>query len=179
MSLSIAPPAEDEYAPFYSRYISRVSGRDVSAILELQPGGMRALVGGLTDAEGEARYAPGKWSVKDVLGHIADTERVMSYRLLRIARGDATPLPGFEQDDYVAAAGADSRSVGSLLVELEAVRAATLALVRSLGPDALARRGVSNGHVISARALAHIIAGHWDHHTAILREKYGLQPSSS
>lgn len=174
MSHPIEPPAQDEYAPFYAGYIDRVAGRDVPAILARQVDEIRALVAPLSDAEGTARYEPGKWSVKEVLGHIADTERVMSYRLLRIARGDTTPLPGFEQDAYVAAAHADARTLESLVAELEAVRASTLALVGSLGAEAWARRGVASGREVSARALAHIIAGHFEHHAASLRERYGL-----
>jgi hypothetical protein len=174
MAHPIAPPAQDEYAPFYAGYVDRVAGHDLRALLERQLEGIRSLIAPLPDAEGAARYEPGKWSVKEVLGHIADTERVMSYRLLRIARGDATPLPGFEQDAYVAAAHSDTRTLESLLAELEAVRASTLALVESLGPEAWVRRGVASGREVSARALAHIIAGHLEHHAAILRERYGL-----
>jgi hypothetical protein len=175
MSHPITPPAQDEYAPFYAGYVARVAGRDLRDVLGRQAGEIRALIAPLTDEDGTARYEPGKWSVKEVLGHIADTERVMSYRLLRIARGDVTPLPGFEQDPYVAAANADERTLASLLAELEAVRGSTLALVGSLGAEAWERRGVASGREVSARALAHIIAGHLDHHVAILRERYGLK----
>jgi hypothetical protein len=171
---TIARPAQDEYAPFYAGYVERVAERDVGAVLERQMEEIRALIAPLTEEEGAARYEPGKWSVKEVLGHIADTERVMSYRLLRIARGDGTPLPSFDQDPYVAAAHSDARTLESLVSELEAVRASTLALVRSLGAEAWGRRGTASGREVSARALAHIIAGHLDHHAAILRERYGL-----
>ncbi len=174
MSESIPATAPDEYAPYYARYVSHVAGRDVSAILDSQPAELRELIEPLTEEDGGARYEPGKWSVKEVLGHIADTERVMSYRLLRVARGDATPLPGFDQDPYVAAARSDTRTLASLLSELEAVRAATLTLARSLGEEAWARRGTASGQAVSARALAHIVAGHWAHHVQILRERYGL-----
>lgn len=174
MAHPIAPPTQDEYAPFYAGYVDRVAGRDLHAILERQVGELRALFAPLREEDGAARYEPGKWSVKEVLGHIADTERVMSYRLLRIARGDATPLASFDQDRYVATARSDSRTVESLLAELEAVRASTLALVASLGGEEWGRRGVASGREVSASALAHIIAGHFEHHVAILRERYGL-----
>jgi hypothetical protein len=174
MSSQIPAPAPDEYAPFYSGYISHVSGRDVSAILDSQPAELRGLIQPLAEEDGAARYEPGKWSVKEVLGHMADTERVMSYRMLRVARGDETPLPGFEQDPYVAAARSDTRTLDSLLSELEAVRSATVSLVRSLGEEAWGRKGTASGRAVSARALAHIVAGHWAHHVQILRERYGL-----
>jgi hypothetical protein len=174
MTQTITFPAQGEYAPFYAGYVAKVAGRDLRAILERQVGEIRALVAPLTDEGGMARYEPGKWSVKEVIGHVADTERVMSYRLLRIARGDATPLPGFDQDPYVAAAHSDVRTLESLVTELEAVRASTLALVGSLGAEEWGRRGVASGREVSARALAHIIAGHLEHHAAILRERYGL-----
>jgi hypothetical protein len=174
MAPTIAPPKQDEYAPYYARYVERVAGRDVRAILEGQVEEIRALAGPLSEEEGAARYEPGKWSVKEVIGHIADTERVMSYRLLRIARGDPTPLPGFDQDPYVAAAHSDARTLDSLVAELEAVRASTLALVESLGAEEWGRRGVASGYEVSASALAHIIAGHLAHHVVVLRERYGL-----
>jgi len=178
MPPTITPPAQDEYAPFYAGYVERVAGRDVRAILEGQVEEIRALVAPLSEEAGAARYEPGKWSVKEVIGHIADTERVMSYRLLRIARGDATPLPGFDQDPYVAAARSDARTLESLVAEVEAVRASTLALVGSLGAEEWGRRGVASGREVSARALAHIIAGHFAHHAAILGERYGLGMSA-
>jgi hypothetical protein len=170
----IPTPAPDEYASNYAGYVSRVAGRDLRAILQQQIDELRVLIAPVSEEEGSTGYAPGKWSIKEVLGHIADTERVMSYRLLRIARGDATPLPGFDQDDYVAVARANERTLESLMTEVAAVRAGTVALVESLGAEAWARRGVSNQHEVSAGALAHIIAGHLEHHVAIFRERYGL-----
>ena len=149
-----------------------MAGADLLERLRAQPAELRALLGSLDDAAARARYEPGKWSIKEVVGHVSDTERVMGYRLLRIGRGDVTPLPGFEQDPYVAAAGADRRPLASLLAELEAVRAATLALVESLPAEAWERRGTASGNPVSARALAYIIAGHAAHHHAVLRERY-------
>ncbi|HET7322249.1 MAG TPA: DinB family protein [Longimicrobiaceae bacterium] len=112
---TIAPPAADEHAPFYAGYIAGVSGTDVLGLLRRQPAALRAACAGLRDDEARHRYAPGKWSVKEALGHVCDTERVMAYRLLRFSRGDATPVPGFEQDSYVRAAGFDDRTVEELL----------------------------------------------------------------
>ena len=174
MTELIAPPAQDEYAQHYAGYVARVAGGDLRSILGQQLDALRVLIAPVSEEEGSTGYAPGKWSIKEVLGHIADTERVMSYRLLCIARGDTTPLPGFEQDDYVAIARANERTLESLMTEVAAVRAGTLALVESLGAEAWARRGVANQHEVSASALAHIIAGHLEHHVAIFRERYGL-----
>ena len=118
------------------------------------------------------RYASGKWSIKEVVGHMCDTERIMAYRALRIARGDQTPLPGFEQDDYVRAAGFDSISMSDLTEEFRLIREATLPLLRGFDEQALERRGTANKVSISVLALAYIIAGHERHHVSILRSRY-------
>ena len=116
-----------------------------------------------------APTAPGKWSIKQILGHLCDTERVISYRALRFARGDEKELQGFEQDDYVREAGSNARSLEDLLDELESVRKSTLALFGSLPPEAETRRGVANGNPVTVRALAYIIAGHAQHHYEVLK----------
>ncbi len=167
-------PAAPEHAPYYAKYIALVPGGDVVGLLRAQAGETRALLAALDDARAVARYAPGKWSVKEVLGHVADSERVFAYRALRIARGDATPLPGFEQDDYVVSGGFDRRPLADLVEELAAVRAATLALLASFDSTAWLRMGTASGHPVSVRALACIIAGHERHHVGILRDRYGL-----
>ena len=131
----------------------------------------------LTDEQAGYRYAAGKWSVKEMIGHLADAERIFAYRLLRIGRGDDTPLPGFEENDYVRAAGSDRRRIRDLLDEWAAARDATAALVRGLPPEAWECRGTANGAVISARALVYIILGHVEHHRSILEERYGLAVS--
>jgi uncharacterized damage-inducible protein DinB len=118
------------------------------------------------------RYAPAKWSIKEVLGHLADSERVFAYRALRFARGDTTPLPGFDEQVYAPAGRFDERSVADLGAELGAVRRATIALFGGLDEEALARRGTANGTEVSVRALAYIIAGHELHHLTVLRERY-------
>ena len=170
----IPAPEADEYAPFYAGYVALVRERDPVDVLRRQMPALRAVVASMSDAEALARYAPGKWSIKEVLGHLSDSERVFSYRLLRIARGDPAPLAGFDEGRYVEAAGFDRRPLASLLQELEAVRASTLRLVESLPEESWSRRGTANGHEVSARALAFILAGHVEHHLSILRERYGL-----
>lgn len=173
-SRNLSRPAAGEFAPYYAGYIAQSPEGDLAAHLELQMGEVRRLLGGLGEGAAEARYEPGKWSVKEVLGHLIDTERVMAYRLLRIARGDATPLPGFDQDAYVPVGGFDRRPVGDLLDEHSAVRDATIRLIRSLDDAALERRGVANDHPVTARAIVFIIAGHERHHLRVLRERYRL-----
>ena len=126
----------------------------------------------IPEERGDHRYADGKWSIRELLGHIIDTERIFSYRTLRIARGDATPLPGFDQDPYVLASGAPQRTIASLAAELAAVRASTIALLESLPDEAWTRIGSASGHPVSARALAYITAGHAQHHLQILRSRY-------
>lgn len=170
--MPITRPAADEYAPYYSRYISRVPEGDVLELLERQGRESSALLRALPEGRGAHRYAPDKWSVKEVVGHVADSERIFSYRALRIGRADSTPLPGFEQDDFVRVAGSDRRPLRDLVAELEAVRAATIALFRGLDDEALARRGTASGQAVTARALAYIIAGHERHHLEILRGRY-------
>jgi len=129
---------------------------------------------GVPEARGGFRYAPGKWSVKEVVGHLSDVERVMVYRALRFARGDAAPLPGFDENAYVPEAGADTRTLANLLAEWVAVRQASLAFFHSLPPGTWARRGVANGNPVSVRALAYVVAGHEHHHLEVLRTRYRL-----
>lgn len=165
-------PQPNEYAPFYQKYIECVPDGDLPSILEAQLADWQRFLSGMTDAEGELRYAPGKWSTKEVIGHITDTERIFAYRLLRIARGDRTSLPGFEQDDYVKEGNFSARSVASLLEEFVSVRTASLTLIRSLSPGALTRSGLANQKEISVRALLYIIAGHERHHRLIFEQHY-------
>jgi hypothetical protein len=165
-------PDTTEFAPYYSRYITGVPAGDVLGTLAQQLDDTLALLASVSESQATTRYEPGKWSVKEVVGHVADTERIMAYRALRIARGDRTPLPGFEQDDYVAAANFDARPLAVLVDGLETVRRATLSLFRSFDDEALLRRGVANELEVTPRALAYIIAGHERHHVAILRSRY-------
>jgi uncharacterized damage-inducible protein DinB len=167
-----ARPEHDEYAPYYEKYVSLVPDGNIVATLERQATATLALLRGVTEEKASSRYEAGKWSVKEVLGHITDGERIFAYRALRFARNDQTPLPGFEQDDYVRAADFDARTFASLVAEFESVRAATLTLLRSFDDAAWQRRGVASDNQVSVRALAHIIAGHELHHVGILRERY-------
>lgn len=169
---SVAAPNASEYAPYYGQYISLVQGNDILRALEEQGKETVSLLSHLTEQQGDHRYTPGKWSIKEVIGHVTDTERIFAYRALRIARNDPKPLEGFEQDDYVRAGGFGSRALGGLIEEFAAVRRASLLLLRSLDGEAWMRRGVANEKEVSVRALAYLIAGHELHHRKILREKY-------
>jgi|SRR5271166_677343 len=170
-------PQPGEAAPYYNRYISMVHpneahGTDIVAALEDQRRQMLLLLSGRDEADGDLRYAPDKWSLKEVIGHVNDTERIMSYRALRIARADATPLEGFEQDDYVRNGPFAHRPLADLIEDYIAVRRATVSLFRNLDEAAWTRRGVANENEVTVRALAYIIAGHELHHRKILEEKY-------
>jgi hypothetical protein len=172
--LIVPRPAADEAAPFYHGYIAGVPDERISVHLSAQLAEVDRLLGRLDDAAARARYAPGKWSVKEVLGHIVDAERVFSYRLFRIGRGDATPLSAFDEDAYVAAARFDDQPLADLLSEFRFTRQSTLAMVAGIAPAAWANRGESSGRAITARALAYVIPGHVSHHLGVLRDRYGL-----
>ena len=167
-------PVAGEFIPYYGKYIALVPAGNLGEILAAQHAVTQRLLAPLTDARGLHRYAPGKWSIKEVVGHLADAERVFAYRALRFARADATPLTGFDENVYVPAGGFDRRPLGSILDEFGAVRGATRALLASLDEPAWLRRGVANGDGSSVRALGCIIAGHELHHVALLRERYGV-----
>jgi len=171
-ALTIARPQPGEYAPYYDRYVSLVQGDDILQTLDAQRRQMMLLISCREEEDGDFRYAPGKWSVKEVLGHICDAERIFAYRALRIARGDRTPLAGFEQDDYVPNGPFARSPLSDLVEEFIAVRRATISLLRNLDEEAWSRRGVASENEVSVRALAYIIAGHELHHRRILEEKY-------
>ena len=174
-SIHIAKPAAGEHLEYYTRYIDLVPGADAMPALRSQIGETLGLVSGLSDAAALHRYAPGKWSVKQVVGHLCDGERVFGYRALRVARGDATPLAGFDENAYAENGEFEARTIADLCHEFHAVREATLALFASLDPPRLARLGTANNAPISARALGWIIAGHELHHRKLLVERYGLR----
>ncbi len=169
---TIPRPDATEYVPYYGKYIGKVPEGDVLRTLEDQRRDTQQLLAGLSEAKALHRYAPGKWSIKEVIGHLADTERVFGHRALRFARADETALPGFDENAWVPAGKFDARSLTDLAAELDAVRHATIALFRGLDPAALARRGTANNNGVSVRALAWIIAGHERHHVALLHERY-------
>lgn len=170
---SLTVPAPDEYAPFYADYIQRAAQRnDVYASLSDQIAELHAALDSLSDRQ--AYFKPGsqEWSIKEVIGHINDVERVFSYRLLRISRNDPTPLPGFEQNDFVRAAGFDRYSLVDLLREFEFLRGANILSIGYMTEEAMDYRGMASGYTVSARALIYMMVGHVDHHMASLREKY-------
>jgi len=171
-TVTIERPAADEYAEYYGRYVSKVPDGDIIELLRQQPAETMALLRGLSPEQANFAYAPGKWTIKEVIGHICDAERVFTYRAMRFARNDQTPLASFDENEYVANANFASRTLPDLLEELQAVRAATVCLAKSLDAEALARRGTASGKEMSVRALFYVSAGHERHHVALLRERY-------
>lgn len=171
---TIPRPAANEHSPYYSRYISLVPDGDLISLLQAQMKETARVLRGVTPAKADFAYAPGKWTVKEVIGHMGDVERVMAYRALRFARDDATNLPGFDENTYVPAGQFGRRTISDLVDELEAVRVATVHLLSHLDDEALARRGLANETEMSVRALAYIIAGHERHHRNVLRDRYAV-----
>jgi uncharacterized damage-inducible protein DinB len=166
-------PATEEYTPFYADYVQRAAQReDLYASLSNQIAELHAALDSLSDLQACFKPGPQEWSIKEVMGHINDVERVFSYRLLRVSRGDPTPLPGFEQDDYVRAAGFDHYSLHDLMREFEVLRLANTIAIGYMTDEAIDRRGTASGYTVSARALIYMIVGHVDHHMASLHEKY-------
>jgi hypothetical protein len=165
-------PDPGEYAPFYGRYVEMVPEGDIVAILARQSGDTLALLRELDDRQALHRYAPGKWSIKEVLGHIADCERVFSYRALRFARGDETELPGFDENAWMPPADFDSRPLAGLVAEFMSVRSATVALLAGLPHAAWERGGTASRARVTVRALAWMTAGHELHHRDILAVRY-------
>jgi uncharacterized damage-inducible protein DinB len=165
-------PEATEYADYYAKYVSKVPGTDLLKVLESERSQMLQLFAGRPERDGNFRYAPEKWTVKETLGHICDTERIFAYRALRIGRGDKTPLPGFEQDDFVRNGGHAERTLADLAEEFSAVRAGSIALFRSFDEKAWSQAGTASQKEITARALGFIVAGHQIHHRLILEERY-------
>jgi|SRR5919108_4159341 hypothetical protein len=168
----IARPQPDEIPDFFKTYISHIpSDVDGVTALERQKNDVMALarIGSL---QSEHRYAEGKWSVKEVVGHLADTERILAYRLLRIARGDKTPLPAFDENEYAKTSNANSRDIADLAREMAIIRESSLALVRSLDDTMLDNRGIVRAGEVTCRAQVFILAGHFEHHLIALRERY-------
>ena len=170
--LIITRPQPDEYAPHYERYIAKLAGNDILAILDQQRREMLLLLSSRSEADGDRRYAPGKWSVREVVGHICDCERVFAYRALSIARGDQTALPGFDENAWAGNASWASRHMEDLIEDYIAVRRGSISLFRNLDEAAWGRRGVANKNEVTVRAIAYIIAAHELHHRRILEEKY-------
>jgi len=169
----IHSPSPEEYSPFYADYIQRATARgDVRAALSLQIDEMQSALGGLSDSQARFKPGPLEWSIKEVVSHLTDVERVFSYRLLRISRKDKPPIPGFEQEDYVRESGADEISMADLLEEFFSLRHANILAIKNIKEIALAEIGTASGNPVSARALVYMLVGHVDHHMASLQEKY-------
>jgi hypothetical protein len=165
-------PEPSEYAPYYGKYIALVPDGDLAGILSRQIDATAALLSPLSEQQAAYAYAPGKWSIKEVLGHLMDTERIFAYRALRIGRNDKTPLPGYEQDDYVATANFNARSMASLLEEFAAVRKASVELFKHFTEKEWVRRGTANQVEMTALSLGYVVAGHELHHMDVVRKRY-------
>jgi hypothetical protein len=172
MTVSPGRPQANEHAPYFSRYIDLVPEDDIVHALEAQGRETAALLAGVSEEKSSFRYAPEKWSVKQIIGHVTDAERVFAYRLLCIARGEAKPLPGFDENDYVRNANFDGLSFAELVEGFAATRRASFALLRGLSDEAWARVGTANDKQISVRAIAYTLLGHERHHMRVLRERY-------
>jgi hypothetical protein len=167
-------PAADEYGSFYSGYVGLVPEADILNALQRQPGVVHALAAAVPTDQESFAYAPGKWTVREVFGHLTDAERVFGYRAFRISRGDTTPLASFDENTYVAESGYGAEPLVQLAREFAVVREANLAVLRRLDPARWTQVGNASGHPVSVRALAYIMAGHVRHHVKGLRERYGV-----
>ena len=167
-----ARPEASEYAPYYDTYVSKVPDGDILQLLTTQIDETLALLGNLSEEQAEYRYAPDKWTLKEVVGHMGDTERIFAYRALRFSRNDATPLPGFDQKPFNEASTFSERTLADLLAEFRAIRQTTIYLFKGMNENMMTRTGTASQAAISVRALAYLIAGHERHHVGILRERY-------
>ncbi|WP_406686583.1 DinB family protein [Rossellomorea vietnamensis] len=165
-------PETNEYPPYYKEYINNVPDGELLQILEDQQKETKKLLKDVSEETAEYQYAPGKWTIKEVIGHITDTERIMCYRLLSIARGEKGMLPGYTDDDYVKRGQFNRFSLSDLLHHQALVRQHTILLLSSLDEEALRQRGKANGSEVTARAIAYIIAGHENHHRRLIKERY-------
>jgi len=165
-------PEAGEFAEYYGKYIEKVPGTDVPGILKSERLQMTQLFASSSERDGNFRYAPDKWTIKEILGHVTDAERIFTYRALRIGRGDETPLSSFEQDDYVKKGGFAARTLADLVEEFDAVRGASISLFRSFDDTAWGRRGTASQKPVTVRALGFITAGHQIHHRMILEASY-------
>jgi hypothetical protein len=170
-------PAASEFASFYAGYVSLVPEDDIITTLEAQTASVRSAMEAFIPGREQFRYAPGKWSVREVLGHVSDAERVFGFRAFCFGRGDENPLPGFEQDDYVARSGFDRCTLTDLTDEFVRVRDVNLIALRRLDDEAWQRTGTASGRPVSVRALAYIMAGHVRHHLQMLSLHYAEHPN--
>ncbi len=167
-------PAESEYAPYYQSYVAQVSEEEIVPVLRSQLDDLDLLLGKVAPERETYRYAEGKWSIREIAGHLIDGERVFGYRAFCIARGEPQNLPGFDQNDYMLTAPYDRIELKDLLAEFRLVRLANNAMLRTLDEDAWNRTGTANDNQVTVRALAFIMAGHVRHHMGVLRERYGI-----
>jgi hypothetical protein len=172
MHLSSSRPTADECSPYYFTYIQLVPDGDIVATLHIQHADIHALLVHVSDAQAATPPAPNEWSIKQVIAHLSDTERLFAFRALWFARGEQAALPGMEPNPWVAISNANARALSDLLTEFDQVRAASISLFANLDTEAWQQRGVASDHVVSVRALAWIIAGHERHHNRSLREEY-------
>jgi len=167
-------PTDTEYAPFYARYVGLVPETDILAVLEPQVEEIRRFLAPVSAEKEAYRYAEGKWSIRQVLGHLVDAERVFGHRAFCFSRGEQAALPSFDENRYVAAARTDEVTLRELVDELALVRQANLAVLRRLDAREWEQAGTASGRLVSVRALAWVMAGHPRHHVEVLREKYGV-----
>ncbi len=172
----LARPEATEFAPFYANYVASVPDGDIRTILRKDREDLATVLGSIPEERGGYRYADGKWTVKTVIGHLIDAERIFSYRALRLARGDTTALPGFEENAYAVTAGSDARTVADLVAEMLDVRTSTIRLFDSFPDDAWDRSALVSVGEVTVRALAYITVGHARHHVRVLEERYGVAP---
>lgn len=165
-------PEASEYDPYYEHYVSLVPEDDIKSVLSVQPRDLEALIASVPETKGTYAYADGKWTIKQMLGHLIDGERMFAYRIFRISRGDETPIEGFDQDPYIEHANSNDRPFTDLLKEFALLREANMIFFNNLRDDAWTRVGTANERQISVRALAWIMAGHIRHHIAVLNERY-------
>ncbi len=170
--MSARRPDVSEYPTSHATYVNEVPEGDILETLRRQGDEILGLLGSLPESMGGHRYAPGKWSIRELVGHLNDAEKCFEHRAFRFSRGDASPLPGFDEDAYVAASRFDLRTLSDLGEEFSHLRAATLATLDHLSAEAWDRRGIANGKECSVRALAFVIVGHAQHHVRVLRERY-------
>lgn len=179
MRPAIDRPADNEFAPYYVTYVNATANTlassgtgDIRDLMSKQCDELEALIRGISDEQANLGYAPGKWSLKESIVHVSDAERIFSYRALRIARGDETPLASFEQDGYVPESRSNNRSMADILAEFRMIRASTMALLNSFDAPAIDKRGTASGQTVSTRALCWIMAGHVAHHIGLTRDRY-------
>jgi hypothetical protein len=167
-------PSESDYAPAHAAYVALVPEDDIMSAMEQQSSEMQKVLSSLDEPKSQYRYADGKWSVKEVIGHIVDAERIVGYRALAVARGEQQPLPGFDEQTYVQNASFDGWKLGDLAEEYALCRRTNIVFFKNLPAEAWDRSGTANNARVSVRGLAYVIVGHARHHLQVLRERYGL-----